>query len=81
MDHEQIITSINWLIDDWCEVRKLAALRHVLPVYATGDAGFTEWVRLREALLKVLSSCAAELSEVEKASLKKLIAALEGATA
>jgi hypothetical protein len=81
MDYERITAAVNWLVDDWCEVRKFAALRHVLAAYPMEGTTPNDWAHLREALRTVLSACAAELSEAEKATLQGLVSDLEAATA
>ena len=77
MEDQQILASVNWLIDDWCEVRMLGALRHVLPVHPPAQPGGTDWIRLREALRHVERDCAQGLSTREAENLKSLLAALE----
>jgi hypothetical protein len=77
MEHDQIISTVDWLIDDWCEVRKLKALRHILAAYPMNGTMAQDWGRLRDGLQSVQSECAEELSVDEKATLKDLLASVE----
>jgi hypothetical protein len=77
MEQDQITSAVDWLVDDWCEVRKLKALRYVLAAYPLEGTTVQDWARLRDALTKVLSTCAAELGDAERETVKGLVASLD----
>jgi hypothetical protein len=77
MEHEQISSAVGWLVDDWCEVRKLKPLGHLLAAYPLEGAAPADWARLRDALQRILGTCAEELGEAEKEKLRGILATVE----
>ena len=77
MDQEQIVETVQWLVDDWCEVRKLNPLRHILSAYPLKMEDADEWKRLCGALHDIRTSCGEELLPNEVETLAGLIPAVE----
>ncbi len=77
MDQQQIVETVQWLVDDWCEVRKLNPLRHILSAYPLKTEDADQWNRLRGALEDIRVSCGAELMPNEVETLAGLIPAVE----
>ncbi len=77
MERSEIIAKVRWLIDDWCEVRNLDALRQILAVYPlTGDDP-AAWRRLRDTLQHIQQAEGAFGLSGNAAALSELIGAAE----
>ena len=74
----RVFSSVNGLVDGWCERRCLGALREVLQAWPLSSGLEDEWGELREALAGVREFAAQELNEREREAVEESIAALDG---
>lgn len=65
IDLKSFGSTIDRLIDGWCERRKLKLLRHILRAYPLASGLTDEWEELRAALCYIRASCREELDPQE----------------
>ena len=73
----QVFTSVNRLVDAWCERRSLRALSEILRAWPLSSGGTEEWGDLREALAGVRAFAANELTDSELDIVEESIAAID----
>jgi hypothetical protein len=72
-----VFTSVNRLVDGWCERRCLDALREILRAWPLSSGLTDEWGELRDALARVRAVAANELNERELEVVEESIAAID----
>ena len=72
-----VFTSVNRLVDAWCERRCLGALREILRAWPLSSGLTDEWRELRDALAGVRAVAANELNERELEVVDESIAAID----
>lgn len=77
MRRDEIIAKVRWLIDDWCEVRNLNALREILAAYPLAGDSTADWMRLRDALQHIHEHCSEEFLPSGSEALSELIGEVE----
>jgi hypothetical protein len=78
-DNEQLFSSIQGLVDAWCDRRCLRALRNILPGYPLVSPLGDGWGELRLALQNVRAFAKDELTADEQKILEDCIRAADAA--
>jgi hypothetical protein len=73
----KIFTTLDELIDGWCERRALKALRLTLPGYHSVNGLTDGWQQLYAALRDVRATCKDELNKEEREKLNGVIVSIE----
>ena len=76
-DGARIFSTLDELIDGWCERRALNALRLVLPGYHSVNGLTDGWQQLYEALRDVRATCTDEFENEEREKLNQAIVGIE----
>lgn len=74
----RVFSSVNGLVDAWCERRSLRALAEVLRAWPLSSGSTEEWGELREALAGVRAFAALELNQSELEIVEESIAEIDG---
>jgi hypothetical protein len=72
-----IFTTLDSLIDAWCERRALKPLRYVLQGYPLSSGLTDDWHQLKEALENVRAFCRSELTRDEARRLGLVIVEIQ----
>lgn len=73
----RVFSSVNGLVDAWCERRSLRALTEVLRAWPLSSGSTEEWGELREALAGVRAFAAPELNARELEVVEESITAID----
>ena len=78
-DNKQLFSSIQGLVEAWCDRRCLGALRRILPAYPLSSPLTDGWGELLIALQEVRAFAKEELTPDERKLLDNCISAVETA--
>jgi hypothetical protein len=76
-DTKSIVTSIEQLIDGWCERRSLKPLRFILASYPLTSGLSDDWYSLLNSLKDIKGLCSSELTAEELSLVIELISATQ----
>ncbi len=73
---QDILKSINLLVETWCDRRSFSALRYILQGFPLSSGLTDDWANLLDGLENVRAFASDELTEEEKQNLSQLISSI-----